>query len=357
MKAKLFTPVASQNPLYMGCADEILFEEILREHGRSTAAEIKEDGYRMQVHKQGGRIRAYTRSMKPFLLELYPELHPSLNALPDCILDTELIGDDKIGHEGFDIVKKRFRHRIGSKGAQDYLDSGIVDEMPLAARVFDTLYWEGKSMIDMPLSERRKITSEILEDKLTPSTQRIITEPEELRQWFDELTGANYEGFVCKNSQSAYLPGKQTKDWVKLKRSETLDLVVLGVYMVNGEISQILCGPYNPQTHKFETLAKVNAKRNAFNKELYPALRHHLDVQCPESIAVSQAIYTKPDTKPDYFVAPENSVVVEVAAMNFNYSKNWHSCGLKEGKSYSLRIAWLKSIRDDKKPADASITS
>ena len=64
-----------------------------------------------------------------------------------------------------------------------------------------------------------------------------------------------------------------------------------------------------------------------------------------------------PEQMPTFYIRPENSVVLEIASMNCHYGKNtWHSCGYQNGEAYSLRIAWLKRIREDKKVADASTT-
>jgi ATP-dependent DNA ligase len=119
--------------------------------------------------------------------------------------------------------------------------------------------------------------------------------------------------------------------------------------MAEGSISQLLCGSYNPKKGVFETLAKVNAKRNSMNRELEDLLKNNYQTDCPNNLTLNPIINKTPLAYPDYFVAPEKSVVVEVAAMNFYRSKNWHSCDLDDkGMSYSLRIAWLKDIRKDK---------
>lgn len=52
----------------------------------------------------------------------------------------------------------------------------------------------------------------------------------------------------------------------------------------------------------------------------------------------------------------KKTIIAEIAAMNFMIGKNWHSCGLENGKSYSLRIAWLKGLREDKMPYQATTT-
>jgi DNA ligase-1 len=351
-QVKIFTPIESQNPLFLGNTDTI-FEDVIKEHNGKTAAEIKEDGYRMQVHKKGTEIRAYTRNMNAYVLDLFPELHKSLMALPDStIIDAELIGRGKVGKAAYKAAQKRFRAKIKQENIEEYLTSGLTTDFPLELKVFDTLCWQGKSLLGMPLSERRKVTESIDEKVITPSTQRIITNSDDLKNWFESLTGDNYEGLVCKNPTSAYLAGQRTTDWIKIKRAETLDLVILGVYNEKDAISQILVGIYNPKESRYESLAKVNAKREGFNKEIKKAIEKNYTKTLPSQIYLNPSIPQK--QMPDYFVQPKNSMIVEVSAMNFFYSKNWHSAGLQDGKSYSLRIGWLKGIRQDKNVQQAS---
>jgi ATP-dependent DNA ligase len=240
---------------------------------------------------------------------------------------------------------------MSDKGIESYLGSDIVHEHGLGLTVFDTLYWVDKQVIDLPLTERRKITQGIQEPKIVPSTQHIITDPRELGCLFEDLVKGNYEGLVCKNPSSLYVPGAKTKDWIKVKRAETMDLVVLGVYYEQGAIGQVLCGTYNDMTQQFETLARVNAKREGYNSEIAQLLEGKLR-KTPLQTEVKRGLDV-----PEYFVNPLESVVIEVAAMNIQRTNNVHSCGLGEdGKTYSLRIAWLKDIRYDKKPLQATTT-
>ena len=57
------------------------------------------------------------------------------------------------------------------------------------------------------------------------------------------------------------------------------------------------------------------------------------------------------------FIDPEMSVVLEVKAMNINYSKNWQTCGLDDGKAFSMRIGYANQVRYDKNPDQATRTS
>jgi DNA ligase-1 len=348
-KIKIFTPIESRNPIYLGKPGEDLFESILEEHNGTTLAEVKEDGYRIQIHKKDDQVMAFTRQMNAYLLDLYPEIQTSLQHLPNCILDAELIGEGRIGNEGFNLVKSRFRARISDKGTEKYLQSGLVEEAPLALRVFDTLYWESKSLLNQSLQQRRKITENILESKISPSEQRKFSDPKQLELWFKQLVGSNYEGLVCKNPSSLYCPGARDNQWIKVKRAETLDLAVLGVYVDNNQISQLLCGTFNPETGLYETLAKVNAKREGMNNPLESLLSRNYVATCPENVCnLSEEI------SPQYWINPKDSVVVEIAAMNISRGKNEYSCGYDGKTSYSLRIGWLKSIREDKSVSQTS---
>lgn len=350
-------PIESMNPVFLGAADDALYNQILKEHGGSTLAEIKQDGYRLQIHKNGDAVRAFTRSLNEVNLGIFPELQKTLQGLPNCILDSEVTGEGLVGYAGFKPIKKRFRSNISSKNLEKYLQSGLVTDFPVELTVFDTLYWEGKPLLNLPLTERRKITENILEERLSPSTQRKFSNPKDLEKWFTELVQKNYEGLVCKNPTSLYLPGKETTEWIKLKRAETLDLAVLGVYMDGKEISQVLCGPYNEAELRYETLAKVNAKREGNNKVLAQLLKGKLISNRPTNLFLNPNMDKHEEQKPNFYVAPEKSVVLEIASMNCHYGKNtWHSCGYSDGNAYSLRIAWLKRIRDDKDIRGVSTT-
>ena len=59
---------------------------------------------------------------------------------------------------------------------------------------------------------------------------------------------------------------------------------------------------------------------------------------------------------PDSYIQPERSVVIEVKAMNLNYTENWQTCGLEDGKAYSMRIGFMQQLRQDKNPNQATTT-
>jgi hypothetical protein len=50
-------------------------------------------------------------------------------------------------------------------------------------------------------------------------------------------------------------------------------------------------------------------------------------------------------------------VVLEVKALNLDFSDNWQSCGMKDGKAFSMRIGYAHRLRPDKSPRQATATS
>ena len=344
-KTQLLKPIEPMLAVY--AAGDNVYDYVLECHNGTTFAELKYDGYRLQLHKIGDHVKGFTRSLNEVPVDIYTELTDAIKKLPDCVLDCELNGG--IGHAGFKVVQKRFRLKQTDIG--HYMKS-VDTTKPLELMVFDVLFMEGTWTMNLPLSERRKYTESIDEKRVHPGIQWNIDSSTKLEELFEDLSGKKQEGIVCKNPSSLYVPGDKHTDWLKLKRFETLDLTILGVYIDGTEISQLLCGSYNNETNHFETLAKVNAKRDGLGKRIAHLLKNKFVKDKPASIVLSAN--AKADDLPDFYIDPFSSIVIEIKAMNIHYSKNWHSCGSDGEKSYSLRIAWAKGIRDDKSPIQAT---
>lgn len=342
---EILKPISPMLAVY--AAGSNVYEDVMGHHGNHTLAELKYDGYRMQLHKKGTTTKAFTRNMNEVPLNVYPELAASISNLPDCILDCELNGG--VGHSGFKQVKRRFRFK--PQDLEKYLKK-VSTDIPLELKVFDTLYMEGQWLNDLPLSERRTYVERIEESRITPTQQWRVNEASRLETLFQQLASEKHEGLVCKNPGSFYVPGKRHNDWLKLKKFETLDLALLGVYMKDNKIMQFLCGSYNEDTSSFETLTKVNARRDNIGDRVAGMIE--LEEQRPSSVIISPN--AKPAQLPDFYIKPDSSVVIEVMAMNIQRSKNWHSCGLQDKNAYSLRIAWAKQLREDKTPFQSTTT-
>jgi len=330
--------------------DEGRYEKIMKNHGGVTFAEVKSDGYRVQTHKDdNSNVKLYTRNLNELTLEVFPDIFGQLNELPPGIYDGELVGVQD-GIRGFNAIKKRVRSEV---------DKELIEAYPLNMKFFDVLL-EGKDeMINVPLHERRKKLESLTGDT---SYQSIITYPEVLKEEFESVIENGLEGLVCKNPDSSYLIGGRTKDWVKLKNFLSLDLVILGLYQGNGKLAElpfagVLLGTKN--NGNYETITKVGLTNKDKVNAIYEQIRDRCIEEVPENVIISDAINKKTYARkvPFCYVTPEDSVVLETQAMNVTNSKNWHSCGLNDGKAYSLRIPIVKEIRNDKTAEDCTTTS
>lgn len=348
---KLLTPIGLMKPVFIGKGSRELCEKIITDHSGQTYAEIKEDGYRMQIHKKGDVVEGFTSSLSPANMKQFPEI--KLDRLPDCILDCEITGADKPGISGYEDVKKRFRFKMSEGKLEQHLSSGIVEQHRMKLRVFDTLYWDDKFLVNRPLSERRTFTECIDEPGIGPSKLQIMGSGENLWNLFSGAVGTGEEGLVCKNPGSIYIPGDR-KEWIKVKRAETLDLAVLGVYMKDGRVIEVLCGTFNKGV--YETLAKINAKTEGIGEMVNAVLKKNYVKSIPNFVYMNPSVSNGSEDWPTYFIKPEKTMVLEVDVINFQYGKNCYSCGLKEGNAFSVRSPVLKRVREDKKPEMATST-
>jgi bifunctional non-homologous end joining protein LigD len=102
----------------------------------------------------------------------------------------------------------------------------LMAEIPIVYLVFDVLYLDGRSTVDLPYIERRRLL-----DDMKLSGPRWQTPP------MFEGGGAavlkasgeqGLEGVVAKALDSRYFPGKRSDSWLKIKNLRTQEVVIGG---------------------------------------------------------------------------------------------------------------------------------
>lgn len=351
-KLELFTPIDIMKPVFWGKGSEEICERVIGAQNGRTYAEIKEDGFRLQLHKKGERIEGFSSSLGGLDMRQFPEV--KLGKLPDCVLECEITGD-KPGVMGFEEVFSRgIKFGAVAKNLDAYLESGATDEHKVKLRVFDTLYWEDKFLVNRPLSERRTFTECIGEPGIEPSKLQIVNSSGDLWSLYNHAINNADEGLVCKDPSSIYIPGDR-KEWIKVKRFETLDLAVLGVFIREGKLVEILGGTFN--NGRYETLAKVNAKTGGLYELIDQKLKKNYVKNVPDNVIMNPRVSQTGHDWPTYFIKPEKTMVVQVGVMNFYYKKNCYSCGLKDSNAFSVRNPVLERVREDKTPEMATTTN
>jgi len=200
----------------------------------TAVVEWKYDGARVQIHKDGERVRVFSRRLENVTASL-PEMVEAARRIKaeSAILDGEAVA---VGSDGrpmaFQEILKRFRRK--------YHVAKLAKEIPLRLFLFDLIFLEGESLADRPLKERRALLEGVADADLL-ADQMLSDNPVEVEAAYERALEAGHEGLIIKNPSSAYAPGKRGKNWLKIKPvMETLDLVVIGAKWGEGRRASFL---------------------------------------------------------------------------------------------------------------------
>lgn len=210
----------------------------------TAAIEWKVDGARVQVHKSAGAVAVYTRNLNDVTASV-PEVVEAVQALPaaELILDGEAVALQPGGApQPFQVTMRRF----GRKLDVDRLRA----ELPLAVYFFDCLYRDGAPLADRPARERFDALSDALPAPLV--IPRLITaDTAAAEAFYADALARGHEGVMAKSLDAPYEAGSRGASWLKVKRTHTLDLVVLAAEWGHGRrrgwLSNLHLGARGPE--------------------------------------------------------------------------------------------------------------
>lgn len=291
-----------------------------------AASEWKLDGARLQVHKRGDEVRAYTR--KRFdVTRSVPEVVELVRALPTAslILDGEVIALAPDGRpHPFQVTMGRFGRKLDVDAERR--------KLPLSAFFFDLLLADCVEWLDRPNAER---WAEL--ERIVPAEHRVVradvTNEDELEASFASALDAGHEGVVVKALDAGYAAGRRGSHWLKLKPAHTLDLVVLAAEWGSGRregwLSNLHLGARDPANGDFVMLGKTFKGMTDATLE-----RQTRELLALETGRAGHVVRVRPEK------------VVEIAFDGVQRSPHYPG-GL------ALRFARLKRYRDDKSADDA----
>jgi bifunctional non-homologous end joining protein LigD len=172
--------------------------------------EIKWDGYRIIATVAGGEPELRTRKDQNYTKRFENVAKELVKALktPDCVVDGEVVALDEQGRPSF--------------SAMQQAKSGT----PILYFVFDLLEVEGEPIVDLPLEERRARLEKLLDKR-----NRTVRFSESFDDGDALLRAAKeqrLEGIMAKRLGSRYLPGRRSREWLKVKGHGRQELVVAG---------------------------------------------------------------------------------------------------------------------------------
>jgi DNA ligase-1 len=318
---QVMSPIA---PMLAQAAGDV--DEALSTLAGEIAFEWKMDGARIQVHKQGGEVRIFTRNLNDVSAAI-PEIADAARALPavQLVLDGEAIAFADSGRpHSFQTTMRRFGRKLDVATLQR--------ELPMRAYYFDCLRRDAASLVDRPARERFDALAAVVpESQLIP--RRVTRSADEASSFYDQAVAAGHEGLMAKALDAPYEAGNRGASWLKIKRAHTLDLVVLaaewGHGRRQGKLSNLHLGALDTDSGKFVMLGKTF--KGMTDEMLEWQTREFL---ARESHHDQWTVYLRP------------GIVVEIAFSDLQASTRYPG-GL------ALRLARVKRYRPDKRVEDA----
>jgi bifunctional non-homologous end joining protein LigD len=193
--------------------------------------EIKWDGYRALAFMNRGRAELKSRNNKSFNDRFYPIYEAIAHWKVKAVVDGEIVVVDSKGISNFALLQNWRSEADGE----------------LLYYVFDLLWLDGKDLTRLPLYERKALLSTII-----PKEEGPIRIGYSLKgkgtDFFKAASELGLEGIIAKKSNSRYVPGDRTKNWLKIKIQQRQEVVVAG-YTKNQDtpkaFSSLLLGAYS----------------------------------------------------------------------------------------------------------------
>jgi bifunctional non-homologous end joining protein LigD len=172
--------------------------------------EVKWDGYRAIASVNKNEVELTSRNKIPFD-KYYPIVDLMKGWDINAVLDGEILVLNEKGVSDFGALQNWRSEADGE----------------LVFYVFDILWYEGKSLIDLPLIQRQAILSEVLpvdDDRVRLSKVFHAKGIE----FFKAATKIGLEGIMAKKADSTYTSDLRSREWLKIKVQRRQEVVIAG---------------------------------------------------------------------------------------------------------------------------------
>ncbi|MFG3661781.1 ATP-dependent DNA ligase [Streptomyces sp. NPDC047706] len=196
----------------------------------ACAVEEKLDGIRVQVHRDGGDVRLYTRTLDD-ITDRLPELTSAARELRGerFVLDGEVIAFDEEGRP------RSFQETSGRVGSRVDVATA-ARAVPVSPVFFDALSVDGRDLLDLPFTERHAELARLVPEPMRVR-RTVVSGPDDVpgaEAFLAETLRRGHEGVVIKALDAPYSAGRRGASWLKVKPVHTLDLVVLAAEWGHG---------------------------------------------------------------------------------------------------------------------------
>ncbi|CAG9795060.1 unnamed protein product [Diatraea saccharalis] len=338
---------------------------------KTYIVENKFDGERFQVHMENGVFEYYSRKGHKYS-DNYGKTYDSGSLTPllkgcfnsevtSFILDGEMMGWHKVNEH------------FSCKGmAFDVKKITSYSSYRPCFCAFDVLFYNGRHLIGsqekggISLKERLKILDSLFSNVtgvIQNSVRETVKNSKDILDKLNQAIENEEEGIVLKDVESYYIPSRRNAGWYKIKPEYTestmtdLDLVIIGADEAANKkhgrarsfyvacVDKSTPGEPNSSTRWLCVGRVVTGLSHAERESLCTVLEKYWT---PTRImpAPPQLVFNK--EKPDFWILPEHSTVLQVRATELIRSVSY-------GTEYTLRFPRVERIRNDK-PVDDVIT-
>jgi DNA ligase D-like protein (predicted ligase) len=224
--------------------------------------EVKFDGYRALVLKNGKDVRIRSRNDKD-LTRAYPTVAAAASTLraDTAIVDGEVVAVDADGRPSFQALQNRSAH---------------PDHM-IVFYAFDLLHLNGDDLTRRPLEERKQRLEEAARGSAMPVSEFL---PGSAAQVIAAVQQLGLEGVIAKRKGSRYDAGLRTPAWLKLKLDRQQEFVIGGYRPGTHGVDALLVGYYEDKDLKFA--AKVRAGFTPrLRQDVFSRLKPLHTARCP----------------------------------------------------------------------------
>ncbi|MFF3062438.1 hypothetical protein [Streptomyces sp. NPDC057909] len=171
------------------------------------------NGARVIVHLFGdGTVRLLSQTGMD-VTALYPDLKSLASVLPglQAVLDGEIVALDRNGHPSVERLQQRMSLHHPEAAAHAVMD------LPVQLMLYDILYLS-EPTVQLPYTSRRDLLDDL--GLAGPGIAVPAAWPALAAQALEQSLHEGFDGMVAKRLSSPYLPGRRSRDWIKIKHLE-----------------------------------------------------------------------------------------------------------------------------------------
>jgi bifunctional non-homologous end joining protein LigD len=175
--------------------------------------ELKFDGIRALAIKDGSKLKLISRNEND-LTKRFEEIVGPLLDLPcdQCVIDGEVVALDEQGRSSFQLLQAREME---------------ARKAPLSYYIFDLLQLDGKSLMNLPLTNRKEFLQALVARVAEPIRYSGAIGGD-AKALLSEVKRRGLEGIIGKQANSVYEAGRRSGAWIKLKSVNEQEFVIGG---------------------------------------------------------------------------------------------------------------------------------